>query len=141
MAKLDTPVHSDDDFDLLYDAESVSDVSDNRDASETASVRHDHIASSQRLTGPHEIPVMPYNASHKDMPEMTEHVHGSAVPDEALSSSGILRGSGSTKSRGNMMSEGLQYTKSMYNKMWNKDALIAVMGYGEVILATDKALY
>ncbi|KAJ4425108.1 hypothetical protein N0V82_000163 [Gnomoniopsis sp. IMI 355080] len=129
MAKLDTPVHSDDDFDLLYDAESVSDVSDDRYTSGTASVRHDHVANPQRLTGPHEIPVMPYAATQKDMPEMTERAHGSTGPDETLSSSGIpRRSSGSTKGRGNMMSEGLQYTKSMYNKMWNKDALIAVMG-------------
>lgn len=133
MARLDTPTHSDDDFDLLYDAESISDVtcSDVRDASSPdpdSSIRHEHIASSQRLTGPHEIPVMPFTTTDSELPEMTEQMPNSFVTEGVSSSSGAPQRSVSTKSRGNMMTEGLQYTKSMYNKMWNKDALIAVMG-------------
>ncbi|KAJ4390796.1 hypothetical protein N0V93_004394 [Gnomoniopsis smithogilvyi] len=133
MAKIDTPVHSDDEFDLLYDAESVSDVSDGRYTSSTAPqspVRPDHISSTQRITGPHEVPILPLGSAQHDVTGTTEQIRSSAAGDEAveLSASGIPRRAGSTKGRGNMMSEGLQYTKSMYNKMWNKDALIAVMG-------------
>lgn len=135
MARLDTPNHSDDDFDLLYDAESVSDVTcsdgPRRDVSSPdpdSSMRSEHIASSQRLTGPHEVPVMPYATTQFDAPEMTEQMSSSSVTAGGSSSSRPPQRSVSTKSRGNMMTEGLQYTKSMYNKMWNKDALIAVMG-------------
>lgn len=134
MARLDTPTHSDDDFDLLYDAESISDVtcSDGRGISSPEldpSVRNEHVASSQRLTGPHEIPIMPFATTENEMPDMTQQMPESFVVTEGASaSSGAHQRSVSTKSRGNMMTEGLQYTKSMYNKMWNKDALIAVMG-------------
>lgn len=136
MARLDTPAHSDDDFDLLYDAESVSDVSDGRDLSSSSapdsSVRYGSVASSQRISGPHEVPIMPVAASaaqlEDDVPEMSERVHSPSVPDYNSSSSGVQRRPATTRGRGNMMSDGLQYTKSMYNRMWNKDALIAVMG-------------
>lgn len=131
MAKLDTPVHSDDDFDLLYDAQSVSDVSDGRDTSSSApesSIGHGQLAGAQRTTGPHEVPDIPFIAAQRDVPKDPEQIHSSTALDEALLSSGNQLHAASIKSRGNIMSEGLQYTKSMYNKMWNKDALIAVMG-------------
>lgn len=133
MARIDTPTHSDDDFDLLYDAESISDVTcgDGRGISSPdldPSVQNEHVASSQRLTGPHEIPVTPFATTENELPEMTQQMPNSFVMEGASASSGAAHHSVSTKSRGNMMAEGLQYTKSMYNKMWNKDALIAVMG-------------
>lgn len=129
MARLNTPIHSDDEFELLYDAESVSDISDGRDLSSAApevSSRRGSTARSQRLTGPHEVPVVPYPDAHDDVLGMTERFQSHSIRTEASSTSaGIHRGSGSTRG---MMSDGLQYTKSMYNKLWNKDALIAVMG-------------
>lgn len=130
MVRLANPVHSDDDFDLLYDAQSVSDVSDDLnqlEQSRASTVAH----SSQRLSGPHEIPVMPYTSGsggdHDEVAAVTKQFQEHAVHDSA-STSRIQASSGSTKGRSGIMNDGLQYTKSVYNKLWNKDALIAVMG-------------
>lgn len=132
MARFSTPIHSDEDFDLLYDVDSVSDVSDSRCHSSTAPgssvAQLESIASLQRLAGPHEVPVVPHAACQDDVRETTEQFQRQSIRDEASSSSIGIRRQGSTKAQGNMMSDGLQYTKSMYSKLWNKDALIAVMG-------------
>ncbi|CAN8103181.1 unnamed protein product [Discula destructiva] len=134
MVKLVTPIQSDDDFDLLYDAESVSDVSDSPTSNKSTkattqppAIEKQPTASSQRLSGPHEVPVMPY-PERGPVAAVTEQFHGHSIRDGAPASSGFQSEVGSTKRKGNIMNDGLQYTKSVYNKLWNKDALIAVMG-------------
>lgn len=133
MVRLATPVHSDDDFDLLYDAQSVSDVSDdqsqNKQTTASPTAIRDPVTSSQRLSGPHEIPVMPFTTSTEedDVAAVTQQFVSHSIRHSA-STSGIQPSSGSTRSRGSFVNDGLQYTKSVYNKLLNKDALIAVMG-------------
>lgn len=127
MARIDTPVQSDDEFDLVYDAESVSEISDPAEAPQHSAMAS---AGSERLTGPHEIPVMPVSPAQDDLTHLSQDFSEHSIRDEpAVPSSSLRRGSGSTKSRGNFVNDGLQYTKSVYNKLWSKDALIAVMGY------------
>lgn len=148
MARIDTPSHSDEDFDLLYDVESVSELSEAQPEEEpeveqshrapSSSLREDHGAGAERLAGPHEVPVMPFAATTGDEDEddddqsgvasVTQQFSGHSVKDQHTSSSALKRGSGTVKGRGNIVNGGLQYTKSMYNKLWSKDALIAVMG-------------
>lgn len=134
MARIDTPTHSDDEFDLLYDAESVSEISDvHEDTDYSApnpSSKRAHSAGPERLSGPHEVPVLPYSTGEDGGAAASEKISGHSTRDDhASSSSTVQRGpETNTKGRG-FMNEGLQYTKSVYSKLWNKDALIAVMGY------------
>lgn len=146
MVRIDTPVQSDDDFDLVYSADSVSEMSDSEaprkqpqpDLAATSS--HTVVVTgaappalvrpgSERLTGPHEVPVMPFSAEHDgELANLSQEFSEHSIRNESAGapSSSLSRGSGTTKSR---INDGLQYTKSMYNKFWHKDALIAVMGY------------
>lgn len=133
MARIDTPTHSDDDFDLLYDADSVSEVSDVQGTQSYAarhpSVKGDHVAGSERLSGPHEVPVMPHAAGQDGLASITQQFTGHSIADDdAAPSSTVQRGPSIGRGRGNFVNDGLQYTKSVYSKLWNKDALIAVMG-------------
>lgn len=131
MARIDTPAHSDEEFDLLYDAESVSEMSDMEDGKEGASSDAQN-TNTVRLTGPHEVPVIPHATRQDDIAAVTQELSDHSIRDAGDSSSTISptlhRSSGSTRDRGNLMNDGLQYTKSMYKKLWNKDVLIAVMG-------------
>lgn len=130
MARIDTSPHSDDDFDLLYEVESVSELSDAQDARgpprEDISLQQAHATNSERLSGPHEIPVLPHaeTSAQDDLSSTTRQL--SIANDDA--SPNIQRSESAARSKGNFVNDGLQYTKSVYNKLWNKDALIAVMG-------------
>lgn len=134
MARVNTPVASDDEFDIVYDVESSSDTEDDL-------YSHGHrlpassatqYANAERLSGPHEVPILP-QATHRqgDVAEVTRQISDHNLDDpafEAISPS-LRRGSSSvSKGKGNIMNDGLQYTKSVYNKWLSKDALIAVMG-------------
>lgn len=135
MARIETPTHSDDDFDLLYDAGSVSDLSDaqgtlssNMARGPSQAAKGHHVTGPERLSGPHEIPVMPHTTSQDDLTSITQQFSGHSIGEGASSSSHVQRSPSVVRDRGNLVSGGLQYTKSVYNKLWNKDALIAVMG-------------
>lgn len=138
MARIDTHSLSSEDFDLLYEVESASDSETSKAQPEaeqsrsapTSSSRQDRGASAERLSGPHEVPVMPYAADNDDgVASVTQQFSSHSVRDEQrTTSSSIKRGPKTANGRGNFVNDGLQYTKSVYNKLWSKDALIAVMG-------------
>lgn len=135
MARIDTPVASDDEFDIVYDAESSSDVEDDpydheQQVSASSTTQY---ANPERLSGPHEVPVLPQSFHQRqDVAEITRQMSGHNLDDEetvSTASPALQRGSSSvSKGKGNLMNDGLQYTKSVYNKWLSKDALIAVMG-------------
>lgn len=125
MVKITTPAHSDDGFDVIYDADTVSDVSDESDEVHGSFPSSTHNADSGRLAGPHEVPQIPQTQAHDPVvSHVTQQLSDQSIED-------FYRGSENTKGEqsGNLMNDGLKYTKSMYNKFMNKDALIAVMGY------------
>lgn len=137
MARIDTPIHSDDEFDLVYDAaSSVSDLTDPQvdvggqsQASPSANTHYTTTTSAERLSGPHEVPVLPHPSREDDAAAATREVSRHGLDDDSRARHASLpRSSSSTKGKGNLMNDGLQYTKSVYNKLWSKDALIAVMG-------------
>lgn len=125
MVKITTPAHSDDGFDVIYDVDAVSDVSDGSDEMHGSFHPSTHGADSGRLAGPHEVPQIPQTQAHDPaVSRMTQQLSDQSIED-------FYRESESTKGEhsGNLMNDGLKYTKSMYNKFMSKDALIAVMGY------------
>lgn len=134
MARLDTPVASDDEFDLLYDAESSSDQDDRQKLGpQIPASAYTNYANAERLSGPHEVPVLPREedvaavARQLDDHHLADGIGPSRTP--TISGSPSLRRSASVKGKGNnLVNDGLQYTKSVYNKWLSKDALIAVMG-------------
>lgn len=130
MARIDTPIHSDDEFDLLYDAESVSDITDLQDdrGRQAAPTSRTYHTSQERLSGPHEVPVLPHPSREDNVAAVTQQLSSQNLDEDARPLGSLQRGSSSTKSKSNLMNGGLQYTKSVYNKLWSKDALIAVMG-------------
>lgn len=126
MVAKPTPNDSDDEFDLVPDADAVSDMSD-EDAETHRRAPPSHGTGAGRLAGPHEVPQMPF-----------DYDAGVASIAQRLSDhkiEGSRRDAGSSKGSGNFINNGLMYTKSVYNKMLHKDALIAVMGYGILITA------
>ncbi|PSS00695.1 P-loop containing nucleoside triphosphate hydrolase protein [Coniella lustricola] len=166
MARIELPSpQSDDEFDLVYpvseSSESPAPIPERHDAAQSAQHNrssnssnnntHQHPASSspqssdgaERLSGPHEIPVLPqpseYGRAGLDADEgeaddvgmlsqqFTGHsLRGASTADASVASPDVpQRGQGSIRDR---VSTSLQYTKSVYNKFWEKDALIAVMG-------------
>lgn len=135
MARINTPSQSDDEFDLLYDFANVRQAGDGGQGGQTQSHREqvspiqgDHAANLDRLSGPHEVPVVPQSTGPDDIYSASEHFSDLHVGGDDRSSSAAQHKADSTKSRGNFMNDGMQYTKSVYNKLWSKDALIAVMG-------------
>lgn len=124
MVRIATPTHSDDGFDVIYDVEAVSDVSDGTDE------LHESFPTSQntgsgRLAGPHEVPQIPQaQVFDPTVGHVAQQLSEQSIED-------FYRGSDSSKGEqsGNLVNDGLKYTKSMYNKFMSKDALIAVMGY------------
>lgn len=124
MVRIATPTHSDDGFDVIYDAEAVSDVSDGSDELHESSPASQNTRSG-RLAGPHEVPQIPQaQAFEPTVGHVTQQLSEQSVED-------FYRGSDSGKGEqsGNLVNDGLKYTKSVYNKFMSKDALIAVMGY------------
>ncbi|KUI68652.1 Cell division control protein 11 [Cytospora mali] len=127
MARIHTPSLSDDDFDLIPDSDAVSDVSDGGEAKHHQASPIRHADPGVRLAGPHEVPQMPYAYApdhHDDgVASVTRHLSNHTIEDPH-------RRSGSTKESGDLVAEGLKYSKSVYNKFWGKDAipLIAIMG-------------
>lgn len=124
MVRIATPTHSDDGFDVIYDVEAVSDVSDGSDDLRESSPQSQNTGS-ERLTGPHEVPQIPQaHAFDSSVGRVTQQLSEQSIED-------FYRGSDSSKGEqgGNLVNDGLKYTKSMYNKFLSKDALIAVMGY------------
>lgn len=143
MARINTPSPSDDDFEILDDfahmrlageggqqgghTQSQSHSHSHRE--QVSPVERDHGAANlDRLSGPHEVPVVPQSTGPDDIYSASEHISEPYVGEEHRSSSTDQHKSDGTKSRGNFMTDGVQYTKSVYNKLWSKDALIAVMG-------------
>lgn len=123
MTKVHTPVISDDDFDLVPNADAVSDVSDERE------VKHRQVSSSQdgsargTLAGPHKVPQMPHARGHDDcVTSVTQKLSDHTIEDPC-------RNPGSAKESGNLVDEGLKYGRSVYNSFRGKTAVIAVMGY------------
>lgn len=128
MARITTPAHSDDGFDVIYDVEAVSDVSDESDELHEISPSS-HNAGSERLTGPHEVPQIPQaQAFDPAVGHVAQQLSEQSIED-------FYRGPDSAKGEqsGNLVNDGLKYTKSVYNKFMSKDALIAVMGYASAI--------
>lgn len=131
MARIDDPAHSDDEFEILYepDTASTSDVSDGGFPEAQESSPSSNTAGSERLSGPHEVPQIPQTyAEDLVMPHVTQQLSEQCIED-------FYRDQGSAKGEqgGNLVNDGLKYTKSMYNKLMSKDAmskdaLIAVMG-------------
>lgn len=124
MVRIATPTHSDDGFDMIYDVEAVSDVSDGSDGLHQSSLSSRNTGS-ERLAGPHEVPQIPQaQAFDPTVGHVTQQLPEQSIED-------FYRGSVSGKGEqgGNLVNDGLKYTKSMYNKFMSKDALIAVMGY------------
>lgn len=147
MARIDTPVASDDEFDLVYDGESSSDIEPENQyehGQKISALTTAHYPNAERLSGPHEVPTLPHvNHREDDLAAVTHQLSGhhldaddGATPRGAATTSSapsLRRGSSGVNSKGttkgsNFMNDGLQYTKSVYNKLWSKDALIAVMG-------------
>lgn len=132
MVRIDTPTPSDDEFDLLYDVEAVSEISDVHEDKGQKGTGHSsngaHKTGAQRLSGPHEVPMLPYSVGQDDVVAISEQPSGHPIGDGPSSSSTVQRRPESSKRGRDFMNEGLQYTKSVYSKLWNKDALIAVMG-------------
>lgn len=137
MVRIATPTHSDDGFDVIYDAEAVSDVSDGSGELHESSPSSRNTRS-DRLAGPHEVPQIPQAQASDPLvgdlpsPLVYDSTFGNLPPP--LSEQSIdefHRGSHSAKGEqsGNLVNDGLKYTKSVYNKFMSKDALIAVMGY------------
>lgn len=123
MARISTPAHSDDEFDVIYDIDAVSDVSDGSIEPRESSPSSNY-AGSGRLAGPHEVPQIPQAYAHDPaVTHVTQQLSEQPIED-------FYRGSGTAKGEqsGNLVNDGLKYTKSMYNKFMNKDSLIAVMG-------------
>lgn len=132
MVRVDTPIHSDDEFDLVYDAESSSNNTDLQVDSYTS-----HYATNVQPSEPHEIsavPNLPYphqgDSSAAATQQPSSHVLEDATRSKTDPSSPWSHGpsSNKAKAKGNLVNDGLQYTKSVYNKFMSKDALIAVMG-------------
>lgn len=147
MARIDTPVASDDEFDLVYDGELSSDVEpedQHEHGKKVSASTTAHYPNAERLSGPHEVPTLPHvNHREDDLAAITHYLSDhhldaddGATPRGATTTSSapsLRRGSSGMISRGttkgnSFVNDGLQYTKSMYNKLWGKDALIAVMG-------------
>lgn len=135
--------HSDDDFDLIPgvpDADAVSDVSDEYEVKEKEKPHRAppsrDAAGAGRLAGPHEVPQMPYAPDHDvAFPSIDQQLSDYKTRDRHRDP-GIAKGSGS------FIDHGLKYTKTVYNKLVSKDALIAVMGYVIMLsLATAKTLH
>ena len=127
------PHDSDDDFDLIPDADAVSDISD-EDATNHRQASMNHDTGAGRLAGPHEVPQMPFSSDFDA---------GFASIDQKLSDHAVedFQGDGkAAKGNGNFINSGLEYTKSVYNKLRNKDALIAVMGYATLLRAAQAFL-
>ncbi|POS74034.1 hypothetical protein DHEL01_v207576 [Diaporthe helianthi] len=124
MARIHTLAHSDDEFDVIYDVDAVSDVSDGTLEPHEISPSNEK-AGSERLAGPHEVPQIP-QAPPAHQPSIT-HV-AQQLSEQFIEDS--YRGPGTAKGEqgGNLVNDGLKYTKSMYNKFMSKDAVIAVMG-------------
>ncbi|KAK2613380.1 hypothetical protein N8I77_000298 [Diaporthe amygdali] len=123
MVRITTPTHSDDGFDVIYDVDAVSDVSDGSGEMHESSPSSYNLGSG-RLAGPHEVPQIPQaQAVHLAASPTTQQ-----LPEESIED--FCRASGGAKGEqsGNFVNDGLKYTKSMYNKFMSKDALIAVMG-------------
>lgn len=123
MARINTPAHSDDEFDVIYDVDAVSDISDGSVEPHESSPSSNN-AGSGRLTGPHELPQIPQAHAHDPtVTHVTQQLSEQSIED-------FYRASGNAKGEqsGNLVNDGLKYTKSMYNKFMSKDALIAVMG-------------
>lgn len=124
MVRITTPTHSDDGFDVIYDVDAVSDVSDGSGEMHESSPSSYNLGSG-RLAGPHEVPQIPQaQAIQPAATPTTQQLSEESVED-------FYRASGGAKGEqsGNFVNDGLKYTKSMYNKFMGKDALIAVMGY------------
>lgn len=124
MVRISTPTHSDDGFDVIYDAEAVSDVSDGSGELHESSPSS-HNTRSDRLAGPHEVPQIPQaQAFDPLLANLPQPLSDQSIED-------FYRGSHGAKGEqsGNLVNDGLKYTKSVYNKFMSKDALIAVMGY------------
>lgn len=126
MVTIDIPAHSDDEFDVVndVDAVSISDLSDGfLEAHESSTPSN--TAGSERLAGPHEVPQIPQ--THAQDPAVTNVTQ--QLSEQSIEDFSREPGSAKGDQRGNLVNDGLNYTKSMYNKLMNKDALIAVMGY------------
>ncbi|KAI3393110.1 hypothetical protein diail_4739, partial [Diaporthe ilicicola] len=113
-----------DGFDIIYEADAVSDVSDGSiEVHESSPPSYD--VGSGRLAGPHEVPQIPLAPANDPASiSMTQQLPEQSVED-------FYRGSGTATKEGqsgSFVNDGLKYTKSMYNKFLGKDALIAVMG-------------
>ncbi|KAK7697663.1 hypothetical protein SLS64_013293 [Diaporthe eres] len=123
MVRITTPAQSDDGFDVIYDVEAVSDVSDGSGELHESSPSSNN-AGSGRLAGPHEVPQIPQaQAFDPTVGHVTQQLSEQSIED-------FYRGVDGAKGEqgGNLVNDGLKYTKSMYNKFMSKDALIAVMG-------------
>lgn len=124
MVRLATPTHSDDGFDVIYDVEAVSDVSDGSGELHESSPSS-HNTRSDRLAGPHEVPQIPQaQAFDPLLGNLPQPLSDQSIEDFYCGSHGAKG-----EQSGNLVNDGLKYTKSVYNKFMSKDALIAVMGY------------
>lgn len=128
MVKINTPTYSDDGFDVIYDVDAVSDVSDGSVELRQSSPPS-HNTGSGRLAGPHEVPQIPQAQALDPAATRTTQQLSEQSIEDFYREVGRDRGDQS----GNLVNDGLKYTKSMYNKFMGKDALIAVMG---CVLAT-----
>lgn len=130
MARINTPTHSDDGFDVIYDVDAVSDVSDGGVESHKNAPSSNN-AGSGRLAGPHEVPQIPQAYSlDPDVAELAQQ-----LSDQTIETFNRELDRAEAEQSGSLVNDGLKYTKSMYNKFMSKDALIAVMGY---VISTSK---
>lgn len=119
MARFNTPVASDDEFDLVCDGESSSDIEKEdqyehgRKISASTTAQYPS-KNAEQLSGPHEVPTLPHPRSGQNL--------------DADDGANPPRGAKGTGRGNNLVNDGLQHAKSVYNKFWAKDALIAVMG-------------
>lgn len=129
MARIHTPV-SDDDFDLIPSADTVSDVSIDEPKAKHHNDHHEYpsrdAGAGGTLAGPHEVPQMPYEPEHDDTATSTI---AQRLSDDTFEDSYRDTATDSVKESGNLVNEGLKYGRSMYNSFRGKNVVIAVMGY------------
>lgn len=135
MASTHTPV-SDDDFDLIPNADAVSDVSDEPQLKQHRDPpSHNPMGAGGTLAGPHEVPQMPpYEPEHDDgITSIAQRLSENTIEDSH-------RDTGIAKGSGNLVNEGLKYGKSVYNSFRGKNAVIAVMGYVYLLITAQTLL-
>lgn len=125
MVRTYTPAHSDDDFDIIPAADAVSGISDGPGVDYHQSSSSNY-SGTERLTRPHEVPQVP------QVPHVPDHdtaITSVVEKPSEHTNDNLYRDPKASEEIGNFINNALKNTKSVYDKLVNKDAIIAVMGY------------